>query len=82
MVIKKCMKYKTGVVLFVGVSESELSIKLCLDHDHRDGYARGLICRKCNAVLGFMERDSKKGFRDPLPILKNVTDYLLRDRIK
>lgn len=42
--------------------------RLVLDHDHRTGLFRGLICTQCNRGLGH--------FLDDLEILKNAISYL------
>ena len=34
---------------------NELAFNLCVDHDHKTGKIRGLICRKCNGALGWYE---------------------------
>ncbi|WP_176317290.1 endonuclease domain-containing protein [Burkholderia vietnamiensis] len=49
-----------------------------VDHDHRTGECRAVICRWCNAVLGKIENWA---FRigngvDPLMFLGNVSAYL------
>jgi hypothetical protein len=44
--------------------------RLCLDHCHRTGLARGLLCQKCNHGLGF--------FRDDPRILESAILYLSR----
>lgn len=33
------------------------SKKLAVDHDHRDGHARGLLCSPCNKLLGHLRDD-------------------------
>jgi hypothetical protein len=39
-----------------------------LDHDHKTGKIRGVLCRKCNSVLGYVA-DSRK-------TLSRLSDYL------
>ncbi len=41
---------------------------LAIDHCHRNGKVRGLLCKKCNAGLGY--------FDDNIGKLKNAIDYL------
>lgn len=42
--------------------------RLCVDHDHKTGKARGLLCRACNTGLGM--------FRDSKNVLVLATGYL------
>jgi hypothetical protein len=42
--------------------------RLYVDHDHRTGQIRGLLCHTCNLGLGH--------FKDQIPLLQNATDYL------
>ncbi|HEV2294694.1 MAG TPA: endonuclease domain-containing protein [Tepidisphaeraceae bacterium] len=42
--------------------------QLCVDHCHRRGHLRGVICRNCNAGLGF--------FSDSRELLLRAADYL------
>jgi hypothetical protein len=30
---------------------------LCIDHDHRNGRIRGLLCNACNTAIGLFEED-------------------------
>lgn len=46
-------------------SESEV---LCVDHCHKTGQIRGLLCRKCNMMLGLAG--------DSIDLLQNSVKYL------
>ena len=41
---------------------------LSVDHDHRTGKVRGLLCNKCNSMIGLVKEDPK--------ILVSAIDYL------
>ena len=74
--IEEIYQKQEGKCAICKVDESEFKSKLCLDHNHRNGHPRGLLCRKCNSVLGMFERNLKGEFRDPLPLLKNAILYI------
>jgi len=51
-----------------GVNEKTLNKKLCVDHDHKSGKVRGLLCNNCNFAIGAMKDDPT--------ILENAIAYL------
>lgn len=46
----------------------KLGKKLCIDHDHKTGLVRGLLCTFCNRAIGL--------FRDNLQKFENTVSYL------
>jgi len=50
------------------IHQSELTKSLSVDHNHSTGEARGLLCQKCNTLLGMA--------KDNLEILKSAIQYL------
>ena len=59
-----------GKCAICGVSQLELSSRLCVDHDHNTGKVRGLLCPHCNTALGY--------FRDNLASLEHAVEYIKR----
>lgn len=49
--------------------QSELKSALSVDHDHKTGKVRKLLCQKCNGVLGHFESN--------VEYLKQVIDYIM-----
>jgi hypothetical protein len=44
---------------------------LCIDHCHKTGLVRGLLCHKCNSAIGYMN--------DDVALLQAAVEYLLAD---
>jgi hypothetical protein len=71
---KKRIKYKltketySNLMLVKQCSICKSETGLCIDHDHRTGNVRGLLCNSCNIGLGF--------FKDDLQLLKTAIKYL------
>lgn len=52
---------------------SERNKHLAVDHCHKNGAIRGLLCSNCNRALGLLE--------DSVEILKKAIDYLKRKKV-
>lgn len=43
--------------------------RACLDHDHKTGNIRGILCHNCNSGLGL--------FKDDVKLLEKAKEYLI-----
>lgn len=50
--------------------------KPCLDHNHKTGQIRGLLCSQCNSILGF----SKESISILLSSIEYIKKYNTNDR--
>lgn len=62
------MEKQNGECAICGKNCKENGRLLCVDHDHRTGVIRGLLCTKCNSGLGFL--------KDDIGILQRAISYL------
>ena len=49
-----------GCCAICGVNQSDLNIRLIVDHNHTTGKVRGLLCTTCNVRVGWYESWYKK----------------------
>lgn len=86
---KQHLKYKYGIALNVykallvqqkylcaicSEPETAKGYKLSVDHNHKTGIVRGLLCFSCNRGLGY--------FRENKKYLKNAISYLRKESIR
>ncbi len=55
--------------------KSSSSRRLCVDHCHKTKKVRGLLCRGCNTMIGFIEKHSNDA-----KIILSLTDYLMKHK--
>ena len=58
-----CLKPETDIVPQTGAIKS-----LAVDHNHKTGTIRGLLCRRCNVSLGLLRED--------VTTLNNMLNYM------
>jgi hypothetical protein len=58
-----------GKCSICGRHQSDLRRRLCVDHNHATGKIRGLLCNKCNFILGYAN--------DDVVILSKAIDYIV-----
>lgn len=59
---------QSGCCIICGKHQSEMAHALAVDHSHKSGQVRGLLCDGCNVVLGYVN--------DDISILKRMVSYL------
>lgn len=60
---------KQKYVCAICFGKDPLNSKLCVDHDHATGVVRGLLCTRCNLMLGHLD-DNKKTLKSALKYLR------------
>lgn len=56
---------------------------VCVDHCHRTGYIRGVLCRNCNGILGKLENLATRAKKDLTQTqwLENAVKFLKDNRV-
>jgi hypothetical protein len=65
------MDRQNGFCAICGIHKDYLNYRLFVDHNHRTGEIRGLLCPKCNAGLG--------SFKDDVKLLEKAIQYCKMD---
>lgn len=66
------VKKQNGCCSICNLKLDESIKKLYVDHDHKTGKIRGLLCGPCNLALG--------GFKDSTDILQRAIEYLMENK--
>lgn len=62
------LEKQNGVCAICGVKKNRNNTALCVDHDHKTGKIRGLLCHFCNTSLG--------KFNDDINLLQKAIEYI------
>ena len=54
----------------INTTSGRAQLRLCVDHDHRTGMIRGLLCTQCNRAIGLL--------KDSVEVLEAAIGYLRR----
>lgn len=64
----KMLKEQNNCCKICKTSQEKLKVTLAVDHCHKTGKVRGLLCNKCNLALGLL--------KDDLALLQEAINYL------
>ena len=64
----KLLEEQGGVCKICGLKDQPGKFRLAVDHDHKTGAVRGILCNGCNGGLGL--------FKDSPTLLRRALDYL------
>jgi hypothetical protein len=67
---KELFDIQEGKCAICGTHQNDLKQNLCVDHNHKTGAIRGLLCGKCNRGIG--------NLNDNIITLENAINYLKR----
>lgn len=59
---------QNGCCAICGKHQNEFKKALYVDHNHKTGMIRGLLCGKCNTTLGYIEKD--------IDLIQKIKNYL------
>ena len=62
------LEKQNGVCAICGVEKNKNNSSLCVDHDHKTGKIRGLLCHLCNTAIG--------KFNDDILLLEKAIKYI------
>lgn len=68
----KLFSDQKGCCVICNIHQTELKRPLDVDHNHKTGKVRGLLCAKCNTGIGL--------FNDNVELLNKVIEYLENDK--
>lgn len=54
------------------IDEVKLTKKLAVDHDHKTGFIRGLLCHSCNVAIGLLQESAE--------IIEKAAKYINGDK--
>jgi len=73
-----------GKCAICGVHSSHMDQRLCVDHNHKTGCIRGLICKPCNALIAWFEKVSsfdKIETHLKTKVFEKYKDQMIQDKI-